>query len=94
MIRNEVFDQHGTCLRAEIVDLDAGTIAFEELGVVKSSRALTADEVTRYTPPAPEPTAEERLAQAKTALGQISALPAPVLTADVVDLLDDLRRVL
>lgn len=44
----------------------------------------------------PEPVAspEEKLAAARTVLDQISALPAPVLTADVVDLLDDLRGVL
>ena len=93
MIRNEVYTD-GVCVSAEIIDLQAGTIAFEETGVVKSTRPLTPDEVGRYTPPAPVVTAEEKLAQARTVLDQISALPAPVLTADVVDLLDDLRTVL
>lgn len=46
------------------------------------------------TPASPLPTPEEKLAAAKAALAAIEALPAPVLTADVVDLLDDLRSVL
>lgn len=94
MIRNEVFDQQGNCLRAEVIDLEAGTIAFEELGAVKSTRPLTPDEVTLYAPVTPEPTPDEKLAAARTVLEQIASLPAPVLTADVVDLLDDLRTVL
>lgn len=93
MIRNEVF-ANGACVSAEIIDLDAGTIAFEDKGVVKSTRALTADEIARYTPVVPEQTPEEKLAAARTVLDQIASLPAPVLTADVVDLLDDLRTVL
>jgi hypothetical protein len=94
MIRNELFNGQGVCLSAEVIDLNAGTIAFEELGVVKSTRALTADEVARYTPTAPPKSPDEKLAEARTVLEQITALPAPVLTADVVDLLDDLRSVL
>lgn len=93
MIRNEKFAD-SVCVSAEIIDLVAGTISFEELGVVKSTRPLTSDEVRIYTPVTPEPTPEEKLAQAKAVLDQITALPAPVLTADVVDLLDDLRGVL
>jgi hypothetical protein len=94
MIRNELFNGQGVCLSADVVDLDAGTIAFEELGVVKSTRALTADEVTRYTPSVPVKSPDEKLAEARVVLEQIASLPAPVLTADVVDLLDDLRSVL
>lgn len=94
MIRNEVTNADGVVLEATIVDLVAGTISFEDKGVVKSTRPLTADEVAHYTPVTPEPTPEEKLAQAKVVLDQITALPAPVLTADVVDLLDDLRGVL
>lgn len=90
MIRNEEFSGQG--VRAEVIDTTAGTITFEENGVVKSTRPLTADEVARYTPPAPTP--DEKLAEAKAVLEQIASLPAPVLTADVVDLLDDLRTVL
>lgn len=93
IIRNENFSG-GVCLSATIIDLVAGTISFEDKGVVTSTRPLTADEVTAYTPVTPEPTPEEKLAQAKVVLDQIAALPAPVLTADVVDLLDDLRGVL
>ncbi len=92
MIRNEDFDSDGVCVRAEIIDLDAGTISFEELGVVTSTRALTADEVAAYTPAAPVVTADEKLAAIKAQLDQIAALPAPVLTADVVDILDDIRQ--
>ena len=92
-MRNEVF-RDGVCLSAEVIDLDAGTISFEELGVIKSTRALTADEVTRYAPSVPVKSPDEKLTEARTVLEQIASLPAPVLTADVVDLLDDLRGVL
>lgn len=94
MIRNEVFNGQGVCVEATIVDLVAGTISFEDKGVVKSTRALTSDEVARFTPPATTKTADEKLAEARTVLEQIASLPAPVLTADVVDLLDDLKAVL
>ncbi len=93
IIRNEVTFE-GEPVSAEVINLVAGTIAFEDRGVVKSTRPLTADEIIRYTPTAPEQTPEEKLAEAKAVLDQISSLPAPVLTADVVDLLDDLRGVL
>ena len=93
-IRNETFDGKGVCLSAEVIDVDAGTIAFEDKGVVKSTRALTADEVALYASRLPVKSPEEKLAEAKAVLDQITALPAPVLTADVVDLLDDLRGVL
>lgn len=92
MLRENSTWQNGVKIAAEIIDTDAGTITFEDRGVVTGTRPLTPAELAMYAPP--EPTAEERLAQAKTVLGQISALPAPVLTADVVDLLDDLRGVL
>jgi hypothetical protein len=39
-------------------------------------------------------TPEEKLVQARLVLDQVTALPTPTLTADVVDLLDDLRSVL
>jgi hypothetical protein len=94
MIRNETFGPTGQLLLAEVIDLAAGTIAFEENGVIKSTRPLTADEVARYTPPVPVKSPDEKLAEARTVLEQIASLPAPVLTADVVDLLDDLRSVL
>lgn len=56
MIRNEAF-RDGLCVEAEIIDLDAGTIAHEENGVVVSTRALTDDERATYTP-APDVRAE------------------------------------
>lgn len=93
MIRAEIYS-NGVCVSAEVVDLEAGTFTLEEHAHAVSTRPLTADEVARYTPPAPVATAEEKLAQARTALDQITSLLAPVLTADVVDLLDDLRTVL
>lgn len=89
---NETFDPDGNIVGSVVIDLDARTISFEDHGVVKSTRALTVDEIARYTPPEPSP--EEKLAAARTVLDQIASLPAPVLTADVVDLLDDLRTVL
>ena len=55
---------------------------------VWTKRAKTADELN------PPKSAEQKLTEARTVLEQIAALPAPVLTADVVDLLDDLRGVL
>ncbi len=55
---------------------------------VWTKRAKTADELN------PPKMPEQKLAEAKAVLEQITALPAPVLTADVVDLLDDLRGVL
>jgi hypothetical protein len=92
MIRNELFDGRGTCLSAEIIDLAAGTISFEELGVVKSSRPLTADEVARYTPKVPEPTPEEKLAVVKAKLAELEALAAPVVAADILDVLAEIQE--
>jgi hypothetical protein len=93
VFRNELYS-NGQLVSAEIIDLGAGTIAFEDRGVVTSTRPLTPAEVVAYTRPAPVVSADQRLAAAKTALAAIDALPTPVLTADVVDLLDDLRSVL
>lgn len=45
-------------------------------------------------PPPPPPTAEERLAAAAAALAALDAISAPVLAADVLDVLADLRDVL
>ena len=97
IIRNEVFTD-GKLVSAEVIDLDAGTLTVEQGGVVKSTRALAPAELdmyqAMYIPPVPVASAEEKLGAAKAVLDQITALPAPVLTADVVDLLDDLRGVL
>ncbi len=50
MIRNEIF-KDSQPLRAEVIDLDAGTVTYEESGVVTSSRALTLAERAAYAPP-------------------------------------------
>lgn len=42
----------------------------------------------------PSKTAEEKLADARTALTAVSAIEAPVLTADVLDVLTDLAAAL
>jgi len=50
MIRNETF-RDGICIQAEVIDLEAGTYAFEKDGVtVEGPRPLTVDEVRRYGP--------------------------------------------
>jgi len=49
MMRNEIF-QNGVCIQAEIIDLDAGTFAFEQDGVIVESRPLTTDERIKYGP--------------------------------------------
>lgn len=93
MIRNEVFS-NGVCISAEIIDLGAGTYSIEQMGVIASTRPLTAMEIDQYTPDPGPITAELKLTQAGQVLDQLDQLPAPVLTADVVDLLADLREVL
>lgn len=93
MIRNEVFVD-GVCVRATIVDLNAGTIAFEENGIVTSNRALTADEVTAYTPPPPDPDPVGQLEAARAALAPLEQVAAPYTTADIVDVLLDVRTAL
>lgn len=92
-IRNESF-AGGVCITAEIIDLNVGTIAFEEHGVVTSTRSLTVDEVARYTPPAPVVSPEERLAAAQAALAPLEQVAAPYTTADIVDVLLDVRTAL
>jgi hypothetical protein len=49
MIRNETFTD-GTCIYAEVIDLDAGTVTIEDHGVVTLTRDLTAEERQRYGP--------------------------------------------
>ena len=93
MIRNEVF-RDGTCVSAEIIDLAANTITFEEAGVARSTRPLTADEFAAYTPPAPTLTADERLDAARAVLAQVDAIEAPVAPIDVAEILIQLREVL
>ncbi len=71
----------------ETFDRSVGLVAGKP-SEVWTKRAKTADELN------PPKSPDEKLAEAKAVLDQITALPAPVLTADVVDLLDDLRGVL
>jgi hypothetical protein len=49
-MRNETF-QNGICIRAEIIDLDAGTYTLEVEGQVVESRPLTVEERERYAKP-------------------------------------------
>ena len=50
MIRNETF-QNGICIQAEVIDLEAGTYAFEKDGVIiEGPRPMTVDEVRQYGP--------------------------------------------
>lgn len=93
MIRNETY-QDGQLIAAEVIDVDAGTISFEDKGVVKSTRALTAEEVARYTPATPEQTPEEKLALVKAAIADLKAVPAPILAADVAEALIAIEEVL
>lgn len=91
MIRNEE-SRDGVCVAAEIIDLNANTIAFEENGVVTSTRALTVDEIAFYAPP--PLTEAERLEAARTALAPLETVDAPYTTADIVDVLLDVRTAL
>lgn len=71
MIRNERFED-GVCVEAEIIDLDAGTVAYEVDGKVVESRQLTPDEAAQFAPP--PPSAEERLADLLTDLSKATTL--------------------
>jgi hypothetical protein len=48
-MRNETF-RDGICIRAEIIDLDAGVYTLEVDGEIVESRSLTADEIRMYGP--------------------------------------------
>jgi hypothetical protein len=55
-MRNETF-QNGICIRAEIIDLDAGTYTLEVEGqVVEGPRPLTTQERRQYAKPPLDPT--------------------------------------
>jgi hypothetical protein len=55
-MRNETFCD-GICIRAEIIDLDAGTYTLEVEGqVVEGPRPLTVDERQQYAKPPLDPT--------------------------------------
>jgi hypothetical protein len=49
MIRNETF-QNGICIKADIINLGAGTFQHEVEGVIVESRPLTLDEIRQYGP--------------------------------------------
>lgn len=93
MIRWERY-KDGQLVDADLFDTETNTYSRELDGQIVETRPLTADEVAQFTPSAPVVTPEEKLAAAKVTLASLDALPSPVLTADVVDLLDDLRSVL
>ena len=83
MIRNETFAA-GVCIAAEVIDLAAGTIAHEDHGVIVSTRALTADEVVRYTPPVD--VRAELLARldGATILDEVKTIVSDAITAGVL----------
>jgi hypothetical protein len=87
MIRNELFAKDGSVTRAEIIDLNAGTIAFEEHGVITSTRALTADEIDRYTPAEPVMSVDERLdkLEVENAALRKALVKSAVLTDAAID---------
>lgn len=93
VIRNEVFN-NGVCVSAEIIDIAQGVIAFEVNGTVTATRPLTPEELSRHTPVTPEQTADDKLAAAKAVLARAETLAPPILTADVAELLDELKEVL
>lgn len=63
-------------------------------GTVAEQRALTAEEIAALTPPVAPPTPEERLAAAAAALAPLDTLDAPVLPADILDVLVAVRTAL
>lgn len=71
MIRNESF-VNGVCVEAEVIDLDAGTVAYEVDGKVVESRRLTPEELAQFAPP--PPSADERLADLLAALSKATSL--------------------
>lgn len=50
MIRNETFIPDGTCIYAEIIDLENDLYAIEENGVRTLERTVTLEERQRYGP--------------------------------------------
>ena len=61
---------------------------FAELGIDVIDADVIAREVVTV------PTAEDRIAAAATALAALGGITAPVLAADVLDVLDDVRTAL
>lgn len=80
----------------EVWDTDAGTYTRRNAaGTLVETRALTPEEITAYSPPPTvSPTPEERLAAAAQALAPLDTLSAPVLPADILDVLVAVRTAL
>lgn len=93
MIRNETFEG-GVCIRAEVIDLDAGTVTIEEHGKPISTRPITTDERTQWTPVTPVATPDEKLAAARRALAQLADIDGPILAPDIADALADVAAAL
>lgn len=70
----------------QLADADADGLRFGSKQWDQASRTVIDRPVV-----APPPSPKERLAAAVTALGALDTLAAPVLAADVLDVLDDLR---
>lgn len=83
MIRNESF-RNGVCTAAEIIDVAANVIAQEVNGIIVSTRALTADEIVRYTPPVD--VRAELLARldGATILDEVKTIVSDAITAGVL----------
>jgi surfactin synthase thioesterase subunit len=75
MIRNESF-VNGVCVEAEVIDLDAGTVAYEVDGKVVESRRLTPEELALNTPP--PPSEADRLAALEATNAELLAALARV----------------
>lgn len=94
MSRNRIFGPDGTLITDEWFDVETSTYTLNDRGVV-TTRPLTAEEVAQHTPPPPPPpTPSEKLEAAKAVLAQVTALAPPILTADVAELLKELKEVL
>lgn len=88
------------CGYLPVVEVEAPVVAADKIAersVQLVSGAPTEVWTVRDKTPdelSPAPTADERLAAARAALEALDTLNAPILTADVVDVLAELREVL
>ena len=73
---------------APLTDLDADALRTGTGQWDPTTRTVIAREVVTV------PTAEDRIAAAATALAALGGITAPVLAADVLDVLDDVRTAL
>lgn len=71
-----------------------GYTRWDSSGVVVEQRPLTAAEAAAVSPPPPPPTDAERLAAATAALAPLETVDAPYTTADIVDVLLDVKTAL